>query len=398
MNKVDFSASFYDNNSFRRYCLGLSKEQIQNMTTRDWLLFYDKVGSLCGHLDTSPHKFVKTNADVFAHMYQNYRSPQAVNRKIKELAYNVADKLSESEEFSSIYYRFDVTCNRKKIKKAAKIMRRAVYDVALKNAILSTLMMPKIKIKKSDEIEHAGTFCKNDPLDLPVVNIRNVCVDFCNVTAHELFHSLQNLPYTTRALLLRKFNINLSSDKEIEALYKLNRSCYLEAKEDYQGYRKQPLEWGARFFATCFERRLRKNLKAEENNWNLLYQTIQVVRELEINDNKVLFDKKGIEVIVDISNKRDESVLMELKKKYIKSGYIMICGSFASLRINRDTQTFMNISNLYNKEQKNKREGIGKEEFIKQFFPITYDTFYRTEKEKRVQSSVLDKIRINRSR
>ena len=38
------------------------------------------------------------------------------------------------------------------------------------------------------------------------------------------------------------------------------------------------------------------------------------------------------------------------------------------------------------------------EEFIKQFFPITYDTFYRTEKEKRVQSSVLDKIRINRSR
>ena len=98
MNKVDFSASFYDNNSFRRYCLGLSKEQIQNMTTRDWLLFYDKVGSLCGHLDTSPHKFIKTNADVFAHMYQNYRSPQAVNRKIKELAYNVADKEIEKVE------------------------------------------------------------------------------------------------------------------------------------------------------------------------------------------------------------------------------------------------------------------------------------------------------------
>ncbi len=402
MNKVDFSANFSTNDTFHKHCLSLSQKQIQNMSTKDWLKFYSGMNSLCERLGNNPNEFMKKHLGALAYLYHNYRSPKETSRKIKELAYKVADSLATSEEFAKLYYEIDIMSYKQDYKQFAKILRKSVYEKAFRGRKFSALMMPKLKIKKSNEMHCNGVFTMENSHKLPVIKLRECGVDFCNTTAHELFHSLQTLKDTSRIKLLSKIGIKFSSDKETEELYRLNHKYYLPSEISnnfrYNGYEKQPLEWGARFFATCFERRLRKNLRAEKNNWNLLYQTTQILRKMEIYDRNATYNKSGVEIIVNIFDKKDESIIRELGTKYVKKGYTLPTGSSALLHIDRNTQTFINISNLYNELCKAEEKGIGRKELIKKFFPMTYDTFYRNRDEKRIQSSFLDKIKINRSR
>ncbi len=388
----------YDTKTVFRSFLNLSKDQVKNLSTETWLAFYDIADVLCKETRCSPQALIEKYPDVFLHMYSNYRQPKDISLKIKQLAYEVADSLTTSNEFAQLYYDIDTLCCVTESKKAARILRKYVYKEVFGNEIIANLLKPKLKIEKTDNMINNGSFNKGDSFDLPKVRLRKGGTNFCNTAAHELFHSLQCLNNSHRIKFLKKMGISFPYDKNMGKLYNANSDYYISTNDEkgyiYQGYRKQPLEYGARFFATCFERRLRKNLRANEKNWNLMFQTTQILRKLDINEQVSKYSPKEVYIHIDVKSKKDEFILREFKSVYVKKGTMWPVGC---LTIDRDVQNAISISNLYKKiceaEQTNTQKDL-----IKKFFPITYNALYASEKEKSQQIPVLGKITINRSR
>lgn len=388
-------------NDFDKYCYGLSEQKIQNMTTEEWLNIYAYMIDLCNKIDCGTNEFVQNHKNAVMYLYSNYRQTKETSRKIKELAYQTADSLSTSKEFLQLYYDIEVAVYETDKKKLVQILRKTVYDKTFGHEILSKILRPKLKIEDDNNMYFGGNFEKRGAFQRSMVKVRKSTAQFTNTVAHELFHSLQHLKDTKRLNLFKKLGINLTFDKSLGSLYKLNNFYYFLTADrqgpEFLAYKKQPLEYGASFFATCFERRLRQNFNVANKNWHLLYETTQILRRLGVDDKRIFFKKENISIVIDTSDEKQQSILREFKAKYLGQSKLFLTDKDTTLlTIDGSIQNKINISNLY--KQMLGKDELSKEEYIKKFFPITYEIFYLSKDERAVKSPLLSKVMINRSR
>ena len=400
-NVAEFLKNFETSESFNNYCFSIPKERIQKFTTNDWISFLYGVNILANKLKCkTADEFVNKHVSALSYMYANYRPDKRKSREIKNFAYKIADKLASSPEFANFYYQIDImaTSTQYMDYKAVKMMRTAIYDEFIGDNFTKEFFKPSITLieANSKKLKNAGYYKHGNLLTHKVV-LKKGSVDFCNVAAHEIYHSLQHLGSLRRTKFLKKFGIKFAYDKKMAELYKLNHNFYLDYTIDLKGYKKQPLEYDARLFATCFERRLRKNLRASENNWGMLYQTTQILRGCSIFENNVQYDENSISVLLYTPEKRQFSLLKELTSKYLTGAEIFKSDETSTiLFISRNTQNIININKLYTNARKHQNNNVSSKEFFKKFFPLTYQKFYATEKEKMEYKPVLSRVIINR--
>ena len=287
----------------------------------------------------------------------------------------MADKLATSEEFAQLYYDIDVAVwrSQKDRVNAAKIIRDEFFLEYAGSKIKANLLKPRVSVRKllRRDVTLGGYYKQNIflPHEIAIkVNVSN----FCNVSAHELYHSIQRLGTLKRFEFLKKIGVAFEADKQMAELYKFNNSYYINGSQFTKGYKRQPLEYDARLFAVCFERRLRKNLKAAENNWGLLHQTLQVLRSYKISSLDIQYDEESISVLCSTDEKRHLSFLEELNSKHLTKAQIFYCDPKTHvLYIPRDKQNSIAINKLYTKLTKAGRNGdeAFMQEFVKHFFP-----------------------------
>ena len=397
----DFLKNFETCESFKNYCFSMPKSRIQKFSTNDWISFLYGVNHLAKNMGYSTTtEFMIKNSDTMGYMYSNFRPDKAKSRAIKNFAYKVADKLASSPEFAKLYYNIDIVVKSTKYsdEKAVKMMRKAIYDEYLGDNYATSILKPSVTLvdANSKSMQNAGYYKQGNPLTHEVV-IKAGVVDFCNVAAHEFYHSLQHLGLLRRTKLLEKLGIKFNYNKQMTELYKLNHAYYLDYSQNLKGYKKQPLEYDARLFATCFERRLRKNLRASENNWSMLYQTIQLLRSMDFDDQNSTYTEDGIHILCNTSNKEHKVILEELKAKYLKDAEISKADeNSVVLSIPRNAKNIINLNKLYTNQRKSYNNPTFKKDFIKNHFPISYNIFYATNREKNMQKPLLGNIVINR--
>lgn len=404
---------FESEKTFKAYCFGLSKKTIRSMTTDDWISFYKglhHLGKSLGYQTTN--EVVKNHTEVLEYMYSNFRLNKTEARKIKNLAYKMADALATSKTFADFYYASDVrsvSINNTECQQNVKAMRTFLYREIFGDGIKHNILRPKVKtteIKKdkSASFSQAGYFCQ-DGLFVREVDVHLESSDFCNTAAHELYHSLQRLPDSKRAKLLKKLGVNVDVpfDAKTGELYALSHSFYLNGLksgiQNTKGYQKQPLEYGARLFATCFERRLRHNLRASQNNWGATYMSTQLLRHLDIFEGNLQTDKAEVVLSYIELQEKDISLLQEFSQKYVKNQNrttFFCAGNVGVLAIEPTKENIINLNRLYTNMRKAEKNDTLKTEFLKQYFPITYQKYYASEQEKLAQKSVLSKVIINR--
>ncbi|MBQ7303373.1 MAG: hypothetical protein IJW75_00440 [Alphaproteobacteria bacterium] len=394
---------FFDDAGFSAFCLSQKKDRIKRMTTKDWLGFFRAASSLAeklGYKDRA--NFLSVHNNAFNYMYSNYCPDKRRSRKIKKFAYQMADKLATSQEFAQLYYDVDIAVwrSQKDVRNAAKIIRDEFFLEYTGSEIKANLLKPRVLVRKQLKKDVTlGGYYKQNILLPHEIAIRENVPGFCNITAHELYHSMQRLGTLKRFEFLKKIGVTFEYDKQMAELYQFNNSYYINGLQSDKGYKKQPLEYDARLFAACFERRLRKNLKAAENNWGLLYQTVQVLRSYQISSLNIQYDEEGISVLCSTDEKRHISFLEELNSKHLTKAQIFYYDPKThGLYIPRDKQNSIAINKLYTNSTKSGRKGddVFMQEFVKRFFPQTYNKFHATAEEKIKRRSVLSSVTINR--
>ena len=404
-----FMKMFENEKTFKAYCFGLSKKNIQSMTTDDWISFYkglNHLGKSLGYKTTS--EVVKNHTKVLEYMYSNFRLNKNEARKIKNLAYKMADSLATSKTFADFYYDEDVRAaqmDKTDYQQNVKAMRTFLYSEVFGDGIKHSILRPKVKtteIKKdkSASFSQSGYFCQ-DGLFVREVDVHLESSDFCNTAAHELYHSLQGLPDSKRAKLLKSlgFEVDVPFDDKTGELYALSSAFYLKNLQNTKGYQKQPIEYGARLFATCFERRLRHNLRASQNNWGATYMSTQLLRHLNIIEDNLQSAKAEVILTYIELQEKDISLLQEFSQKYVKNQNrttFFCAGNVGVLAIEPTKENIINLNRLYTNMRKAEKNDTLKTEFLKQYFPITYEKYYASEQEKLAQKSVLSKVIINR--
>ncbi|MBQ8870035.1 MAG: hypothetical protein IJ019_01505 [Alphaproteobacteria bacterium] len=405
-----FYKMFENERTFSNFCFSLSKKRIQNMTTDEWISFFyglNRLGKNLGYKTTD--EVVKNHREPLEYMYSNFRLNKNEARKIKTLAYQMADALATSKTFADFYYAADIGAAKmddSSYQHTVKTMRKFLYDEIFGDGIKHSILAPDIKIS-SDKRNNTSDWSKSghflqDGLFTREVDVHLESSDFCNTAAHELYHSLQRLSDSKRAKLLKKlrFEVDVPFDTKTGELYSLNHAFYLKGLADCsKGYQKQPLEYGARFFATCFERRLRHNLRASQNNWGAAYMSTQLLRHLDIFEGNLQTDKVGVVLSYIELQEKDLSLLQEFSQKYVKNQNrttFFCAGNVSVLAIEPTKNNIINLNRLYTNMQKARRNKTLKTEFLKQYFPITYQKYYATEQEKLAQKSVLSRVMINR--
>ncbi len=394
---------FFDDAEFSAFCLSQKKDRIKRMATKDWVGFFRAATSLAEKLGyKSRTDFLSVHANAFNHMYSNYCPDKRRSRKIKKFAYQMADKLAASQEFAQLYYDVDIAVCRsqKDVRNAAKIIRDEFFLEYIGSEIKANLLKPRVLVRKrlKKDVTLGGYYKQNILLPHEIA-IRENVPGFCNVTAHELYHSMQRLGTLKRFEFLKKIGVTFEYDKQMAELYKFNNSYYINASHFTKGYKKQPLEYDARLFAVCFERKLRKNLKAAENNWGLLYQTLQVLRSYQISSLNIQYDEDGISVLCSTDEKRHISFLEELNSKHLTKAQIFYYDPQThGLYIPRDKQNSIAINKLYTNLIKLGRKSgdVFMQEFVKRFFPQTYNKFHATAEEKIKGKTTVSKFMIQR--
>lgn len=405
----DFLRFFESENSFNQFCFSLSKKRIQNMTTDEWISFFYGLKHLSKSLRCkTTDKVVMMHSKALAYMYSNFRFNKAEASNIKHLAYKMADALATSKAFADFYYATDVRASKMPYlayKSVVKKMRTTLYNEVMGDGIKHSILKPKVKtsLSKNDStnvFKQSGCFEQSGIL-VREVDVHPYLSGFCNTAAHELYHSIQHLSDSKRAKLLKKlgFELGIPFDGKIAELYSLNSNFYINASQNMQGYKKQPLEYGARFFATCFERRLRHNLKSAENNWGITYMSNQLMRTLGIFEDELHSDKAA--TILSYSNlqEKETSLLQELSDKYLKNcndPIFLNAAKIGLLCIESNSHNIININRLYTKIKKAENDNNIESAFIKQYFPITYYKYYASDKEKLAYKPVISKVIINR--
>ena len=320
--------------------------------------------------------------------------------------YKMADALATSESFAEFYYNVDVIASavpESVHKDNIKTMRTVLYDQSMGKGLAHSLLAPKIQTTSSDATSvgqgyfEAGYFTQSGLLERKV-NINTNMVNMCNTTAHELYHSIQRLSDSKRAQLMKKLGFKINSDSKINELYSLNSRFYLNGTKDMRGYKKQPLEYGARFFATCFERRLRHNLRAAENNWGVTYMSSQLLRSLNVFENGIQSDENGIILVYKDLDERKISLLQEFSQNYLKNNSPSFLGTMDSslLIIEPTPDNIININRLYTQMKKAEKMKDGKLQLLEKYFPLTYQKFHASENKKQATKPVLIKAMINR--
>ena len=404
---ANFLKNFETSESFNKYCFSMSEKQIQNMTTEDWISFLYGLNHLgkrtkCKTAD----ELINKHEGAIAYMYSNFRLEKKHARSIKQLAYKMADALATSESFAEFYYNVDVIASAvpdSVHKDNIKTMRTVLYDQSMGKGLAHSLLAPKIQTTSSDATSvgqgyfEAGYFTQSGLLERKV-NINTNMVNMCNTTAHELYHSIQRLSDSKRAQLMKKLGFKINSDSKINELYSLNSRFYLNGTKDMRGYKKQPLEYGARFFATCFERRLRHNLRAAENNWGVTYMSSQLLRSLNVFENGIQSDENGIILVYKDLDERKISLLQEFSQNYLKNNSPSFLGTMDSslLIIEPTPDNIININRLYTQMKKAEKMKDGKLQLLEKYFPLTYQKFHASENKKQATKPVLIKAMINR--
>lgn len=396
----EFLKHFETSESFNNYCFGMSKERIQNFTTDNWISFLYGVNILAHKLKCkSSAEFIDKHISALSYMYSNYRPDKRKSREIKDFAYKIADKLAASPEFADFYYQIDIMASSTQNMgyKAAKMMRTAIYDEFIGNNFTKEFFKPSITLvdAKNKKLKNAGYYKHGNLLTHKVV-LKENSVYFCNVVAHEIYHSLQHLGSLRRTKFLKKLGIKFAYDKQMAELYKLNHAYYLAYTQNLKGYKKQPLEYDAQLFATCFERRLRKNLRAAENNWGMLYQATQMLRGCEIFQDNVQYDEYSISMACHTPEKKQIAFLEELTSKYLTGAQLFEYEETKILFIPRNANNIININKLYTNLRKSKKNNTSSKDFLEKFFPQTYNTYHATKAEKMAYKPILSKVIINR--
>ena len=387
---------FSNGAEFDRFCLNLSKEAIHKMNTDDWIRFLYEADKLAyKEKMTKSDVFIKAHQKAFAYMYSNFRMNKETTREIKNLAYQMADALSDSKEFSDLYFNIDVAvCHDDATDEyAAKKMRKAFYDKYFGSSLGKSLLKPKIKMV-TGKLDYGGFFYEKNLS-------RKICLSgqyshFCNTVAHELYHSLQFIGHSKRTKFMEKLGIKVPYDAKMSELYMLNRVFYINMEDNKQGYLKQPLEYGARFFATCFERRLRHNIKAAENNWGMLYMSSQIMRGLKLYDNRNGYSSNNVILSYDEPSEKTKSVINEISSRYLKPVNVTEKDGTLTLVIDRNVNNIININKLFTQIRKAERSESVESDFIKKYLPLTYKRFYATEEERLAYKPVLSRVKINR--
>ena len=91
--------------------------------------------------------------------------------------------------------------------------------------------------------------------------------------------------------------------------------------------------------------------------------------------------------------------MQEFSQKYVKNQNrttFFCAGNAGVLAIEPTKENIINLNRLYTNMRKAERNNTLKTEFLKEYFPITYEKYYASEQEKLAQKSVLSKVIINR--
>ncbi len=400
MDREQFLKHFESSQAFNAFCLGMSKQQIRKLSTDDWTSIYYGINYLVSKGGyASATEFVTKHSKAFQHLYSNYTPDKKKSRAIKKFAYSIADKLSTSKEFADFYYKIDVwvAASSSTNYKLAALMRSAMYQEFLGDKVKAGLLKPFVRVVNRDNKEPITSgYYKAGGLFGHAVVVKRGMANFCNTTAHEIYHSLQHISFATRTKFLRKIGVRFNYDKKMAELYRLNNAYYFDLKDGLRAYKKQPLEYDARLFATCFERRLRKNLRASENNWGMVYQTTQMLREVDIYDQNVEYSEKSICLSFYAPNKQTQSILGELKTRHLQQAQLSnIEEGMMVLYIPANMHNIVKLNKLFNRSRK-VQDDATRRAFIKESFPITYNKFFATEKERMQYQPNIKKIAIKR--
>lgn len=241
--------SFSTPSDFETFVKGLKAEEIQKMTSQDWVKLFDKISQ-------NPEINVPSAKQAFIKLYTNYRPEKEQVEKIKALARKSAKSLiAEHPELKKEISEFNLL----NIEKKQKILETIRDNIHI-NIFGHTKKVPRIEMQnefwentKRRLLKQKGVL-EGSYRDENVVNIRlKSRRNMITVAAHEFWHSAQGINSVDRLSSFFVMPKNFDSTKKLNLF---NSRFYMKGMNSYKAYRSQPLEYSAKLFEVYFAKEM----------------------------------------------------------------------------------------------------------------------------------------------
>lgn len=262
----------------------LTPEQIQAMTTANWIKLYKKIEKA----DLNIHN----NFHIFEKLYENYRIPNEDSKNIKIIAQEAAAFfVQDNKNLHNDLISFNALPEKKRITLLNKI-KHALYKTAFNTLNNPELVLePTIEYIPSNYFSGLGTY---DETKHRISVVRAKTKEHIQTLAHEVGHSFE----IDVEKSLEKGKINSFYNQQTQNLLEYNSGYYIKSSDikgvvHHQAYRQQPMEARARLYEIAFLREMFRQIGPKKANFDTCYNSLHTI--IKHSDLKSLDIKIGLQ-------------------------------------------------------------------------------------------------------
>lgn len=343
--------------------------EIQKMTSKNWSELYDNLYQITD----DPSDFANNHHEEFCKLYKNYRLDSQYAKHVRELAKKSAvDLLQKHPELKQqiVNTQLDFYGHRKQ--RLAVQIANSVYRQAFPDDTLSRVLRPRIKMKEHD-FEGGYNSWKH------LIHIIPKSHDIVDTTAHEVFHSghgISRIHYILEKLGQKPGFEN----EEMRDLYDWNELFYINANENssklqVRAYSRQPMEYGARYFAAHFEREVMHQIGVEKFDLTMPKCAAVMLNFYGMRAQSYDLSPKEMRVVMPKLKPQQAFLLQELNEKYLLAD-VSDCNGHTVMMFPRDhtnkKRMEAQLTELVDAKQKAKKE---KRSFWRDTVPNTVEKY-----------------------
>jgi len=320
---------FQTEDEFYDFVSKTPNKEIQKMTSKNWRELYDNLYQITD----DPSDFANNHHEVFCKLYKNYRLEPQYAKYVRELAKKSAvDLLQKHPELKRqiVNTQLDLYGHRKQ--RLTVQIANSVYRQAFPDDTLSRVLRPRIEMKEHD-FEGGYNALKH------AIHIIPKSHDIIGTAAHEIFHSGHGISPIHNTL--EKLGQKPGFENEgMRDLYDWNDLFYINANENssklqVRAYSRQPMEYGARYFAAHFEREVMHQLGVEKFDLTMPKCAAVMLDFYGIRAQGYDINPKEMRVVMPKLEPQQAFLLQELNEKYLLAD-VSECNGHMVLMFPRD--------------------------------------------------------------